>query len=172
MYTDHEALKSLLNTPQPSGKLARWGMALQELDLDIQYHPGKTNPRADALSRYPVPTVSKDCANSQTPALIAAVEAPLSPGQSGEPVPEKTALGEQQHGDPHLQEIIRYLENGELPADDRQARQVLLGQSDFTILDGILYRVEKDKTLRVVPSKDDCHRLYLEVHEGVFLGHL
>ena len=29
VYTDHEALKSLLNTPQPSGKLARWGMALQ-----------------------------------------------------------------------------------------------------------------------------------------------
>ena len=24
MYTDHEALKSLLNTPQPSGNLARW----------------------------------------------------------------------------------------------------------------------------------------------------
>ena len=87
-------------------------------------------------------------------------------------MPEKTALGEQQHGDPHLQEIIRYLEIGELPADDQQPQQVLLGQSDFTILDGILYRVEKDKTLRVVPLKDDCHRLYLEVHEGVFSGHL
>ena len=35
IYTDHhEALKSLLNMPQPSGKLARWGLALQELDLD------------------------------------------------------------------------------------------------------------------------------------------
>ena len=43
VHTDHEALKSLLNTPQPSGKLARWGMALQELDLDIQYCVGKTN---------------------------------------------------------------------------------------------------------------------------------
>lgn len=29
MFTDHEALKALLNTPQPSGKLARWGLALQ-----------------------------------------------------------------------------------------------------------------------------------------------
>ena len=35
VYTDHEALKSLLNTPQQSGKLARWGMALQESDLTI-----------------------------------------------------------------------------------------------------------------------------------------
>ena len=53
VYTDHEALKSLLNTPQPSGKLARWGMALQELDLHIQHRSGKHNMNADALSRFP-----------------------------------------------------------------------------------------------------------------------
>jgi len=33
VYTDHEALKYLLNTPQPSDRLGRWEMALQELDL-------------------------------------------------------------------------------------------------------------------------------------------
>ena len=27
VFTDHEALKSLLNTPHPSGRLARWGLA-------------------------------------------------------------------------------------------------------------------------------------------------
>lgn len=39
VYTDHEAFKGLLNlnTPHPSGKLACWGMALQELDLEILY---------------------------------------------------------------------------------------------------------------------------------------
>ena len=50
-FTDHSALKYLLNTPHPSGKLARWGLALQELDLDIQYRPGKENTNADVLSR-------------------------------------------------------------------------------------------------------------------------
>ena len=35
VYTDHEALKALLNTPQPSGKLARWDLVLQALDLVI-----------------------------------------------------------------------------------------------------------------------------------------
>ena len=54
VYTDHEALKALLNTLQLSGKLARWGMALQELHLQIKYRLGKTNTRADTLSRYPV----------------------------------------------------------------------------------------------------------------------
>ena len=40
VFTDHEALKSLLDTPHPSG-LARWGLALQEVDLAIHYKPGK-----------------------------------------------------------------------------------------------------------------------------------
>ena len=40
VFTDHEPLKSLLNTPHPSGKLARWGLALQNVDLIIHYHPG------------------------------------------------------------------------------------------------------------------------------------
>ena len=55
IFTDHKALKSLLNTPQPSGKLARWGMALQELNLTIKLRSGKRNANADALSRYPLP---------------------------------------------------------------------------------------------------------------------
>ena len=54
LYTDHEPLRSLLNTPHPSGKLARWGLALQEVDLVLHYRPGKTNGAADSLSRFPV----------------------------------------------------------------------------------------------------------------------
>ena len=50
LYTDHKALKSLMNTPHPSGKLARWGLAIQEFDLHI-HRSGKTNQAADALSR-------------------------------------------------------------------------------------------------------------------------
>lgn len=35
VYTDHKALISLHNTPHPSGKLTSWGLALQELELEI-----------------------------------------------------------------------------------------------------------------------------------------
>ena len=35
VFTDHQALTVLLNAPQPSGKLAGWGMVIQELDLTI-----------------------------------------------------------------------------------------------------------------------------------------
>ena len=54
VYTDHEALKALIHAPHPSGKLARWGLALQELDFQIHYRPGKQNANADALSRAPI----------------------------------------------------------------------------------------------------------------------
>ena len=34
---NHEALLPLLNTPHLSGRLTRWGLALQELNLNIHY---------------------------------------------------------------------------------------------------------------------------------------
>ena len=50
VYTNHEALKSLLNTPHPSWKLAHWGFTIQELKLEIHYRPGRSNHATDALS--------------------------------------------------------------------------------------------------------------------------
>ena len=44
VYTDYEALKPLPNTPQPSDKLAHWGVAIQELDYPL----GGKNQTADA----------------------------------------------------------------------------------------------------------------------------
>ena len=41
VLTDHAACLSLLNTPHPSAKLARWStMAIQEFDLEIKYRSG------------------------------------------------------------------------------------------------------------------------------------
>ena len=56
IFIDHEALKSLLSIPHPSSKLARWGLILQDVDLEIKYRPGKKNSNVDTLSRY-VPAV-------------------------------------------------------------------------------------------------------------------
>ena len=74
VLTDHEALKSLLHTPHPSGKLARWGMALQELDLTIKYRPGSRNRKADTLSRYPVSLLHNDKVDESVPTIVAAIE--------------------------------------------------------------------------------------------------
>lgn len=51
LITDHQSLKALLNTPEPSGKFARWTVQIQEFDYELVYRPGKLNHVADALSR-------------------------------------------------------------------------------------------------------------------------
>ena len=109
VYTDHEALKALLNTPRPSGKLARWGMALQELDLAILYRPGKGNSNADVLSRSPLPKVEGE----GTPfGIISAVAAEVD-----ENVP-KDDLATLQKEDAQLKAIITYMETGVLPEEE------------------------------------------------------
>ena len=54
VFTDHSACLSLLNHPRPSGKLARWALTIQEMNLVIKHRSGKSNTNADALSRNPV----------------------------------------------------------------------------------------------------------------------
>ena len=55
VITDHAACTSLLSQRNPSPKLARWAMCIQELDLKIRHTPGKSNLVTDALSRHPLP---------------------------------------------------------------------------------------------------------------------
>ena len=57
VYTDHTAVKSVLEMPNPSGKHARWwirvyGRGVKE--VRIVYRAGRENKNADALSRNPV----------------------------------------------------------------------------------------------------------------------
>ena len=162
VITDHQALKSLLNTPQPSGKLARWGMAIQELDLTIEYRAGRKNEKADALSRNPVGSVA---AGSEPCAVVAAV--------SSEPNTSRDLpLQERQRADSELEPIMRYLEEGELPDDDQQARLLVLSEPNYTLVDGVLYHIEPDKTLRLVPPVRDRKELWEQSHSGCYGGHL
>ena len=75
VFTDHEPLKSLLNTPHPSGELACWGLALQEAGITIHYRPGKSNASADSLSRHPVGRSSIHDADTEN-SIVAAIMGP------------------------------------------------------------------------------------------------
>lgn len=53
VLTDHESLKWLQKMENPSGRLARWSLELQQYDFTVQYRKGSANVIADALSRRP-----------------------------------------------------------------------------------------------------------------------
>ena len=57
VYTDHAACLAILNTVKPSGKLARWALTVQEMDVTIRHKSGKKNSNADALSHCPADTL-------------------------------------------------------------------------------------------------------------------
>ena len=94
VHTDHNALQWLMNIKDPTGRLARWSLQIQQYDFDIKHLSGTHHDRnADALSgrAYPV---------------VAAID---QPGY------QATRIHPMQRRDPDLADIINHLEHGILP---------------------------------------------------------
>ncbi|KAG6617742.1 pol protein [Phytophthora cinnamomi] len=53
VYTDHASLRTAVNTPHLSQRMARWLSFFAEYNFRVEYKPGKLNVLADALSRRP-----------------------------------------------------------------------------------------------------------------------
>ena len=51
MFTDHYALKYLVNKPVLGGRICRWLLLFQEYDFEIIVKPGRLNVGPDHLSR-------------------------------------------------------------------------------------------------------------------------
>ena len=182
IFTDHTAVKAVLGTPQPNGKHARWwskvfGSGIKE--VEIVYRPGKENANADTLSRQPyLDAPPQGIAESEVQVAMVR-DGPLTGGEplQQEPqLPEPSRLdsyAEEQRRDPNLLSIIQYLTGGNLPEDPQESRALTSKAANFTVIEGLLYRVDpKQPGLRqaVVPAHLQKGVLE-EYHGGKMAGH-
>ena len=107
----------------PTGKLARWALTIQQYDFTIKYCSGVSNGNADALSRWP---------DFLTLAVLKCLDDTNF---------EANYLKTLQTQDPSLSDLINYLQTEQLPAQDTKARSLLLTVNDFFMEDGILYHL-------------------------------
>lgn len=167
VITDHSALKWLKNVKEPTSRLMRWCLKLQDYDFDIIHRPGKDHLNADALSRW-----------SFTPEEIAEVSEDIEDNPELNKVLKN--LQQAQRLDPVLSKYFPYLEDGILPEDLAESQRILIETKDIILgPDNILYRVFKSRRSEIaqqilIPIKMRpeilalCHDSKLGAHLGFF----
>ena len=156
IHTNHGSLSWLMRIKDPTGRLARWSLQLQQYDFEIIHRAGSSNGNADALSRRSYSDQPASSCNPHFSPPCVAVDLPCT---------EASSLHNLQRQDPDLSSIIRYLETSVLPIEDNQARSLLL-QIDSYYLDsnGILCHLWS-------PGKRNVHSLCSQVVIPACLKH-
>ena len=169
VFTDHTACLAILNTPRPSGKLARWALTILEMDVTIKHKAEKKHTNADALCRSPVANEEEVLTEKAVVERSIAVE-PLRPDYQPS-IPNAAEVGRLQAEDMDSAPMLTYLQSGELTCDQKLSQKIVLDSKHFAVVDGVLYREDRDQQCVVVPSSLRV-QLLEEAHKGRFAGHL
>lgn len=157
VFTDHSAVRAILQTPNPTGKHARWWAKVFSQGVkhvNIVYRAGKDNVCADALSRNPYRQPSSKATEGESTIEVQVTRVSKKNKQSEEQGSSKesesitdllqaepsrtgslpTDYQGEQRKDPGLQQLIQYLEKGELPTDQKQAQKLTVQAPLFTLV--------------------------------------
>ena len=120
MFTDHLALKYLVNKPMLGGKICHWLLLFQDFDFEVIVNPGHLNVGPDHLS------------------IIKTGE---------EPTNIEGLLDAQLYrvdmADDHYAPILQFLANGVAPEElsTRQKKWLVVKASDYQLIVGHLYKM-------------------------------
>jgi hypothetical protein len=128
MFTDHSALKYLVNKPVLGGRICRWLLLFQEYDFEIVVKPGRMNKGPDHLSRLEhgeEPTSLEDTLSDAQFLAIRKI-------------------------DDHFTEIVQFLSTGMAPSEYTitQKKQLVVRAAEFSLIAGQLYKMGPDEILR------------------------
>ena len=179
VYTDHSAVRTVLQTPSANGKHARWwskifGSGLKS--IQIKYRPGKDNCTADALSRRPVSSPPENELISTTQIAVVQSEGSTDILELLAAPPLTSSYQDfsvEQSKDPELQQLLCFIQNGTLPESNNSARKVAAQAPLFTLVDGVLFFVNpkyRDRKQCVVP-KHLRQTIMEEHHSSPMSGH-
>ena len=149
IYTDHKSLKYLLTQKELNLRQRRWLELLKDYDCIIDYHPGKVNIVADALSRKTMVAMSlqySDWRLADDGAMLAHLEA--------QPVLRKMIIDAQKN-DEELQKKLQMVRDGDKTKFVEKEAGSLYFQNRLCVPD--------DKELK--------QKLLFEAHNTVFTMH-
>ena len=130
MYTDHSALKYLVNKPVSRGNICRWLLLFQEFDFEFIVKPGRLNVGPDHLSRIESDEEPTSLEDNLTNTQLFAV----------------TMINDQNK---EFNTIIHLLSIGYAPKGftNAQKKHMVIRVIDFTLIVGHLYKMGSDEIL-------------------------
>ncbi|GFV82667.1 transposon Tf2-9 polyprotein [Trichonephila clavipes] len=145
VFTDHKPLAGFLSNKNPSSKILRWKLALEEFNYDIHYIKGSLNSVTDHLSR---------CINNITIAL-----------------PDSKDLIKMQHEDPVLSPIIQKIDQNDV--SPQVSSYFINGEGLLCHLSKRPYRSPRSSTTRKQVCIPHCLKArILESVHSEYGGHL
>ena len=178
LITDHRPLKWLMSLKDPSSRLARWSVLLQDYQYEVIHRPGRKNSNVDALSRIKLPEIGEEIQLEREEANYLGAVRKTTKGGEDEPneselfTPwyDQQRISEEQRRDPKLREIIDKLEK-DYPTEDEG-----MPAEEYRLIEGLLYRVTTNANGRlieqlVIPSSMTRYVIRLN-HEPPISGHL
>ena len=130
VFTDHSAVKAILETPSPSGKHARWWSKLfgsGVRNVQITYRAGRENANADALSRCPVGGETADTSVPDVQVAQIQTAGDITELLQIPPSVSDTAVhySQEQEKDPEILGLTNFLSQGQLPDDSASEKDCL-----------------------------------------------